>query len=203
VLFAKQIAIWIFNQFYFKLEQSFWAENKTNRILGNKMGNIHPYTVHFTIALFLSSVLFDILGFWRKNTRLHIAAWFNLLLAGVATIFSVISGLWEKRQVPIPQSAQEVLDIHQTSAILIAICILGLAFWRIGSREKLPLNKEPLYLIIAAMGVVFLLTGAYFGGKLVYSYGVGVKTVKVKKQCPFGKIPGNRSFFGNNDRLSV
>ncbi len=159
------------------------------------MGNIHPYTVHFTIALFLSSVLFDILGFWRKNTRLHVAAYFNLLLAGMATLFSVITGLWEKSRVPIPREARELLDIHQTLAILIAVCILGLLFWRIGSREKLPMNKEPLYLISAVVGVIFLLIGAYFGGKLVYSHGVGVKTVKIEKTMPVREEPRKPEFF--------
>ena len=153
------------------------------------MGNVHPYTVHFTIALFFSSVLFDFLGFWRNNKRLHAAAWFNLLLSGLATIFSVASGLWEKGRVALPPGTREVLEIHQTLAILITVFILGLMLWRIGSRDKLPLNKESLYLAIAAMGVVFLLSGAYFGGKLVYSHGVGVKTVIMKKRVP---VPGDR-----------
>jgi uncharacterized membrane protein len=59
----------------------------------------HVVLIHFPIALFIISVLFDFLAQWKKQHVLAAAAYYNLLVAAIATIPVVITGIiawqWE------------------------------------------------------------------------------------------------------------
>ncbi len=137
--------------------------------------HIHPFIVHFTIALFSASVLFDFIALLRRNEKLHFVGWWNLLLAGISVVFAVGSGLWTKSQVVIPASAETTLDTHQTIALVVAGFILGLLFWRIGLRGGFPHRQKFIYGLVALIAVIFLFSGSYYGGKLVFEKGVGVE----------------------------
>jgi uncharacterized membrane protein len=43
----------------------------------------HPVIVHFPIALFIASAVFDILAIWRKQPVLAAVAYFNLVGAAM------------------------------------------------------------------------------------------------------------------------
>lgn len=142
----------------------------------------HSAIVHYTIALFSISVLLDIIGFLKKNEIFHRAAWFNLIFAGAAAIFTIASGLWSKNNFTIPTSALNTLDIHETLAFIISAFIFALLLWRMGVRGKFPSNHSILYLLLGIIGVFLLVTGAYYGGKLVYRHGVAVRNIQINKQ---------------------
>ena len=59
----------------------------------------HVVLIHFPIALFIIGVLFDFLAQWRKQLLLAAAAYYNLLVAAIATIPVVVTGIlawqWE------------------------------------------------------------------------------------------------------------
>jgi uncharacterized membrane protein len=53
----------------------------------------HPVIVHFPIALFMMSYVFDVLGVWRRNPALVIAARYNLNVAALAAPLALLTGL--------------------------------------------------------------------------------------------------------------
>src|SRR5207253_10934412 len=53
----------------------------------------HPVIVHFPIALFIASVVFDILAIWRKQPILATVSYFNLIGAGITIPLAIASGL--------------------------------------------------------------------------------------------------------------
>ena len=53
----------------------------------------HPVIVHFPIALFIVSVIFEVLAAWRKNPLLGSVAYYNLLGAALAVPLAVGTGL--------------------------------------------------------------------------------------------------------------
>lgn len=143
---------------------------------------LHPMIIHFTIALFLTSVLLDFAALLLRKPRLHEAAWYNLILSGVAAVFSVFSGLSAKTDfADIPQAARS-LDIHQTLAFLISAGILGLIFWRLSARGNIPGKYKSVYLSISFLVAVLLIAGAYYGGELVYRYRANDKTSFPRQQ---------------------
>ena len=53
----------------------------------------HPVIVHFPIALFIASAVFDILAIWRKEPALAAVGYFNLVAAAITIPFTIATGL--------------------------------------------------------------------------------------------------------------
>ena len=141
---------------------------------------LHPFLVHFVIALFTISVLLDVLGFLSARDKFHFTAWINLLGAGIAVLLAVGSGLLEESQITIPDLAKDTFDSHKTTAFITAVIILFLVFWRLGLKNRLNRSQKWLYILIALVGLVSLYIGAYQGGKLVYKHGLGIRTDRIE-----------------------
>ena len=83
----------------------------------------HVVVIHFPIALFLSGVALDCAAQWTKKSALSVAAYINLLLAAIATVPAVATGLIAWQWALEGQRIKGVLLLHLlfglTSTILI------------------------------------------------------------------------------------
>jgi uncharacterized membrane protein len=84
----------------------------------------HVVLIHFPIALFIIGVLFDFLAQWRKQRLLAAAAYYNLLVAAIATIPVVISGILAWRLELEGQRLKGILLMH-----LVLGCVSSLLIW--------------------------------------------------------------------------
>jgi uncharacterized membrane protein len=126
----------------------------------------HVVLIHFPIALFIIGVLFDFLAQWKKQRVLAEAAYYNLLVAAIATIPVVITGIvawqWELEG----QKLKGILLMHLVMGC--ASTVLIWAVWFIHRRTLL--NQEetlPGYRLPIETVAVFIvaLTG-HLGGFL-------------------------------------
>src|SRR5438046_10427359 len=53
----------------------------------------HPVIIHFPIALFIASVVFDVLAIWRKHPALAAVAYYNLVGAATTIPLALATGL--------------------------------------------------------------------------------------------------------------
>jgi uncharacterized membrane protein len=126
----------------------------------------HVVLIHFPIALFIIGVLFDFLGQWKKQRLLAAAAYYNMLVAAIATIPVVVTGIlaW-----------QFALEGQRLKGILLQHLVLGcvstvliwLVFWiharaRRNNGEALPAYRLP----IEALAVVIVTLTGHLGGFL-------------------------------------
>jgi uncharacterized membrane protein len=141
----------------------------------------HPKVVHFTIALFSLAVLFDLLGMIFKKEYFHNAAWLNLIFASAAGILTVLTGLFAEANVVHNDAAHGIMETHETIGFFVLGTILILLIWRLLLKGKFPDKTSYIYVIIGAAGVGLMFTGAYYGGEMVYTHGVAVKAMSLKK----------------------
>jgi uncharacterized membrane protein len=143
---------------------------------------IHPMVVHFPIVLLIIAVVMDIVALSIKKdladrkglpmTALA-ALLLGILTAGVAAIFGDIA-LDKAVSLGFPTGP---LDTHETLALItIAVfSIYGLlrmiAVWR-----RYPLQGVTGWIatLPGVAGVILLIATAYYGGELVYHFGVNV-----------------------------
>jgi len=126
----------------------------------------HVDLIHFPIALFIIGVLFDFLAQWKKQSMLAAAAYYNLLVAAIATIPVVVTGIlawqWE-------------LEGQRLKGILLSHLVMGCAstvlIWvvwfihrrsRRNQKEVLPGYRLP----IEAVAVVIVALTGHLGGFL-------------------------------------
>ena len=126
----------------------------------------HVVLIHFPIALFLVSVMFDFIAQWRKDRTLAAVAYYNLLVAAISTLPVMATGLLAWRW---------QLEGHRLKGILLQHMVLGIVssgliwlVWRLHFRahrnpeSSLPRYRLPIELAAAA---VVALTG-HLGGFL-------------------------------------
>ncbi|HWY41447.1 MAG TPA: DUF2231 domain-containing protein [Chthoniobacterales bacterium] len=125
----------------------------------------HPVIVHFPIALFIMSAVFEVLALWRKQPAFASVAYFNLLGAAISIPFTVATGLaawqWQLEGATLKGN----LRLHLVFALTTAAIIL-LLFWR---RYRLRTNgRSPRigYFALMAVGLLAITVTGHLGGIL-------------------------------------
>jgi uncharacterized membrane protein len=126
----------------------------------------HVVLIHFPIALFIIGVLFDFVAQWKKQSLLAAAAYYNLLVAAIATIPVVVTGIlawqWELEA----QKLEGILLMHLVMGW--ASSVLIWVVWFIHKRSRRNQGKVlPGYrLPIEAVAVVIVALTGHLGGFL-------------------------------------
>ena len=126
----------------------------------------HVVLIHFPIALFIIGVLFDFLAQWKKQPVLAAAAYYNLLVAAIATIPVVITGIVAWQWGLEGQKLKGVLLMHlvmgcASSALICAVWFIHRRSRR-NQEEVLPGYRLP----IEAVAVVIVALTGHLGGFL-------------------------------------
>ena len=126
----------------------------------------HVVLIHFPIALFIIGVLFDFLAQWKKQPWLAAAAYYNLLVAAIATIPVVVTGILAWRWELEGQKLKGILLMHLVmgcvSSILIGVVWFIHRKTRRNHEQALPAYRLP----IEAVAVVIVALTGHLGGFL-------------------------------------
>ncbi|MDP1768917.1 MAG: DUF2231 domain-containing protein [Nitrospirota bacterium] len=141
------------------------------------MHPIHPIVVHFPIALLCASVAFDALASRWPTGGLRETSLYTLLAGVVTAALAVVTGGMEEELAERAGAPESVLELHEslgTVTLVVFGALLGLRLaMRWGWFNEIP----SLTLGLGAIGIVILTLTGYWGGELVYTYGIGVKAV--------------------------
>src|SRR5207244_3881398 len=85
----------------------------------------HPVIIHFPIALFIASAVFEALAIWRRQPVLASVAYYNLLGAAMTVPLAIATGLgawrWQLQGAVLKGNLRLHLICALTSALLIFI----------------------------------------------------------------------------------
>jgi len=138
---------------------------------------LHPALVHFPIAGWTLAVVADFSGLFLGEAAWSWSA--GLLAMGCAmAVVAMLAGLVELAHVP-EGSAMRDAYVHM-SAMGIALLLFGTRlFTRLDHLQALAPDGLSLSLDVA--GMLALIVGGWFGGRLVYGHGVGRDDVSAPK----------------------
>jgi uncharacterized membrane protein len=137
----------------------------------------HPFFVHFTLALFIISVLLDVGGRAFAKPAFHQAAWFNLVLSAIAAVATVVAGLAAEMNLLINADVHQTLTTHKQLGFGVLAAIVLLTVWRASVGGAFPARFGLLYLLLAIGGAGLTLSAGYYGADLVYIEGVAVQAI--------------------------
>lgn len=136
--------------------------------------HIHPILVHFPIALITVAVLYDLWIAYKKDEfkpSKGLALW-------VVVVISAWIAVWTGPEDSANGNTNYIF-LHSKLADLTAIFVTLLTVYRIwtGVTQRKELFKKLIvpYLVVSIASLVLVYSVGYFGGKMVYSDGVGVK----------------------------
>ena len=141
------------------------------------MHPIHPIVVHFPIGLLCASVAFDALASRWPTGGFRDTSLYTLLAGVMSAGLAVATGGMEEDMAEQAGAPESVLDLHESlgiATLLIFVVLLGL---RLVMRWGLLKEIHSLTLGLGVIGIVVLVLTGYWGGELVYTYGIGMKAV--------------------------
>ena len=141
--------------------------------------NLHPVLVHFTVGLLATAaLLLSISTFsssqkpWRAS--MQSAGDWMLGLGLAAAIATLVAGFIAFYTVAHDALSHAAMTVHRNWAIATLSLFLLVGFWRFKRREATPSTLFALTLLFATG---LLTTTAWWGGRLVYEHGIGVKSL--------------------------
>ena len=128
----------------------------------------HPMFVHFPIALTGAAFLFILLAYWRKNSFFEQAAFANIVLAALSTIFAGITGYLDniKNYVGDAPNANTKIIL----AILLFLLTTGISIVRYRNPEMFQKTNRILYIGSYGISFAIALTLAFLGGVILYGF---------------------------------
>lgn len=136
---------------------------------------LHPILVHFTIALVSVSLFFDAIGFLFSTPSFFNVGWWTLSTAFVLTIFTVITGVKSRMNLPIDEGeARSFLRSHLALGLIFFGMLLITTAWRAAIWQS---GNVISWWYLSAIGTTAAAMGlqGYLGGELVYRYGAEVE----------------------------
>jgi uncharacterized membrane protein len=137
--------------------------------------HLHPMLVHFPISLITVGFFADLLYLIYKKDWLSNTSFFLLILGTLGAIAAVTTGLFFTSE-PTEGEVVGIFEIHERSGIITLILLIILSairIWLSRKSDKKPYFQWILFILyFLAMSAVSF-TG-YMGGKMVYSYFLGI-----------------------------
>lgn len=135
---------------------------------------LHPMLVHFPIALFITSVLFDVLGAWLTRESLREGALWLLVLGVLTGLAAFASGDVAAEAAEKAGVAESLIETHEHLAGATVGIFGALLAWRLLLRNRFSPRTRIAYLMVAIVGLGLLSATGHYGGSLVYEHGAGV-----------------------------
>lgn len=140
--------------------------------------NIHPILVHFAYALSLSALAVYILGRLlpigpRRDSTQPAGDWM-LALGSIAIVATIAAGFYAYYTVAHDGPSHAAMTTHRNWAVPSGTAVLILAVWRFFKRAKAP---SALFLGLLAAASLSLSVAAWWGGNIVFKYGIGVQSL--------------------------
>ena len=125
----------------------------------------HPVLVHFPIALFIASAVFETLAVWRKHPAFASVAYFNLLGAAISIPLTIATGLaawqWQLEGATLKGNLRLHLIFATTTAAITLIL-----FWKRFRLRKKGNSPSAAYFALMALGLVIITVTGHLGGIL-------------------------------------
>jgi uncharacterized membrane protein len=125
----------------------------------------HVVLIHFPIALFLCGSLFDFAAHWTHKATLAVAAYYNLIVAAVASLPVMVTGIIAWRLHLEGQALKGILLQHLVLASVSTV-LIWIAWW-IHFRAARAQHTAPAYRLgVEGVGVIAIAMTAHLGGFL-------------------------------------
>src|ERR1700731_2360277 len=125
----------------------------------------HPVIIHFPIALFISSVVFEVLAIWRKQPFFGVIAYYNPLGAAITAPLAIATGLgawqWQLEGATLKGN----LLLHMICALTSASLIFFLCWKRSRLRAK-GVSPGVAYFVVTLLALMVITLTGHLGGIL-------------------------------------
>ena len=125
----------------------------------------HPVVIHFPIALFIASAVFELLAVWRKQPLFASVAYYNLLGAAITAPLAIATGLgawqWQLEGAKLKGN----LLLHMICALTSVSLIFVLSWMRSRLHAK-TISPGIAYFAVTGLALMAIMRTGHLGGIL-------------------------------------
>ena len=137
----------------------------------------HSMVIHFPVAFYIGALAFDIMSrVGDVADSAPLAATWLIIGAFGFTVLALITGLVDYFTMVPGSTKRKWATRHMLFQLTAFAFFLVNLIVRYGDRYAK--DAEPLWIVLDAVGVAFMLVGQWLGGVLVYELGMRVSTVE-------------------------
>lgn len=125
----------------------------------------HPVIIHFPIALFIASALFELLAVWRKQPVFASVAYYNLLGAALTVPLAIATGLGAWQLQLEGATLKGNLLLHMICGLTSASLIFVLCWMRLRLRAK-DIPPGLAYFAVTLLALMVITLTGHLGGIL-------------------------------------
>jgi uncharacterized membrane protein len=142
----------------------------TNLLQGGRGRPLHPRLVHFPMALYPTSLVFDWLSYLADDGTPYVKGAFALIVAGLLlSIPAAATGVADFLEIESGSPAWRLAFTHLTVMLVTSGLFLASAILR---SQDLDVTSTPFGLVVLGVfGVALLVVGGVLGGDLVFRHG--------------------------------
>ena len=135
---------------------------------------IHPMIIPFPIALWVFSLVADVIYLWRGNPVWRNTVAFYTLLAGIlGAVVAAVFGIIDWLSITNP-TVKKVANWHARLNVIALIVFAASFYLRTASGSQWVNGSYTIPLALSVFGVILITISGYLGGELVFRYGVAV-----------------------------
>jgi uncharacterized membrane protein len=135
---------------------------------------IHPMLIPFPIALWVFSLIADLVYLWRGNPVWRDYVAFYALLGGIigavaAAVFGIVDWLSIK-----DREVKRTADWHARLNVIALLVFASSFYLRTTSGSRMVGGGYTIPLVLSVLGVILITISGWLGGELVFKHGVAV-----------------------------
>lgn len=136
---------------------------------------VHPMIIPFPIALWVFSLVADIIYLWRGNPVWRDWVAFYALLAGIiGAALAAVPGLIDWLSLT-DKTVVKIANWHARLNVIALLVFAGSFYLRTTSGSALIESSYTVAIALSVLGVVLITISGWLGGEMVFKHGVAVE----------------------------
>src|SRR5688572_5501781 len=137
---------------------------------------IHPMIIPFPIALWVFSLVADLIYVWRGSPVWRDGIAFDALLAGIiGAVAAAVPGLIDWISIK-DKAVVKIANWHARLNVIARLVFAASFYLRTTSGSSLVSGSYTIPLALSVLGVILISISGWLGGEMVFKHGVAVET---------------------------
>jgi len=136
---------------------------------------VHPMLIPFPIALWIFSLIADIIYLWRGNPVWRDYVAFYALLGGIiGAAAAAVPGIIDWLSIK-DREVKKLADWHARLNVIALLVFIASFYLRTTSGSRFVSGSSTIPLLLSVLGIILITISGWLGGEMVYVHGVAVE----------------------------
>lgn len=137
---------------------------------------VHPMIIPFPIALWVFSLVADVIYLWRGNSVWKNYVAFYALLGGIiGAAVAAVPGLIDWMSLT-DKAVVKIANWHARLNVIALLVFAGSFYLRTTGGSNMVSSSHTIPLALSVLGVILISISGYLGGEMVFKHGVAVES---------------------------